>query len=801
MLPLCALFTLALFGTTHHSSPRWCQLVALTFLRVTTGSVKDHEHVVTIRGELYYLAILIFVVRLCVRMHEVVSLLSSSPPREANIDYKPSQRPCQTTQSETFDTVLHNIGSSDFEDEDINALLGTGLGQNSKAIPSLPSPIDSGGFRNSRVSYDSLLDDLDEGDFPIEQPTKRRRLRSSPTKDLTQIQKSLADAEAAFDLSSEADYGKVLTSRIVLSTILKDASLPVGDEIELPSFSSSAPAPATSIAEKTKADLAIELSSDDCFIHDDPVISSSQPVGNSKLRKLSDRTTSLLANLKSSGKHLSVTKPASVRQTASHIRSAVSRANSSRPEDDDNIIDSSQPATISNKSTKSAKSHSKKGTKTALDKEADKQRKQFEKETAKEQRRLEKEQQAKEKQLAADKAEVNRKKTDKKKSSEEMIIELPYSIKGKALGNQVEELTKEVDVDTRYYQLDVDMTNDDATPLAIGTIIKWYRKVKSRYNEELEEYETCASKTEQEKHVLVHLTAEEFCALAVAGPTGHSSDNNDQVHPSEDKMRANLDDYVGLLRTRCQSMTLVFLIQGLIACLKKSANSKNREYAAAVRAMNPDSEAPSSSTTTRPSKKRKTTTPQLDLSFLTTDHIEDLTLHLQLSHQPLHIHHTTSVASSAQQISAFTQHLSTRPYRLTEQSHNLAHASFCMASGQFKTGQGDATETFLKMLEQVNRITPSMALGIVAEGYDTPRHLVEAFQKVEHVTAGIGGHAGGSSRETREAKEKARLMLQDVRKALNKNGARSDKRLGPAASKRLYKVFMSKDENLRDGIV
>lgn len=104
------------------------------------------------------------------------------------------------------------------------------------------------------------------------------------------------------------------------------------------------------------------------------------------------------------------------------------------------------------------------------------------------------------------------------------------------------------------------------------------------------------------------------------------------------------------------------------------------------------------------------------------------------------------------------------------------------------------------MLEQVNRITPSMALGIVTEGYDTPRQLVAGFQKIEKVDTSVIS-AGGSSREAREAKENARLMLQDVRKALNKNGARSDKRIGPAASKRLYKVFMSKDENLRDGIV
>lgn len=745
-------------------------------------------------------------------MADIVDLVSSSPPR-APSSYQPTTA-SNAIKPIVLGTVLQSINSSDFGDEDLDILLDSNLGRKMKArlsqgspkkkpapriIPSLASPIGSDDFRDSGVFDDSVLDNLGEDEFPIDRPAKRRRTGSDLLTNIVSTMEHPVEAEAVFELSSEPDHDKRILERSVSNPLAANVLDLTDHEFELPSFSSSAPPRDTRIVEKTRESSVIELLSDDVPF-EDPVESSSQPIKSTKPQLLSERTASLLANIKSLGKHISITKPTSVRQSGRYTSSKKAKTQTGKAEDDDNIVDSSQPAIRSKSPTKPVETASTKS-KNVTDKEADKEKKRLEKETAKEQKRLEKEQKAAEKQLAADKAEANRKKTDKKKSSEEMIIGMPYSIKGKSIGNQVEELMKQVGVETRYYRLDVDMTGDDSTPMMMGTVIKLYRKVKSRYNEQLEEYETCPLKIEQEKHILIYLTAEEFCAIAAAGPAGTTAARNGEESALEHKMKKNLDTYITLLRSRHSGVTIVLLLQGLSAYLKKSANAKNREYAAAVRSLKPEAEPSSSVTTARPSKKRKQATVQLDLSFLTTDHIDDLTLHLQVSHQPLHIHHTTSVASSAQQISAFTQHLSTRPYRLTEQAHNLAHASFCMASGQFRTGQGDVTETFLKMLEQVNRVTPSMALGIVNEGYGTPKQLVAGFQKIESAAIAGGRSLAGITREEREGKEKARLMLQDVRKAVNKDGGYSDRRLGPAASKRIYRVFMSKDENLRDGIV
>jgi len=90
-----------------------------------------------------------------------------------------------------------------------------------------------------------------------------------------------------------------------------------------------------------------------------------------------------------------------------------------------------------------------------------------------------------------------------------------------------------------------------------------------------------------------------------------------------------------------------------------------------------------------------------------------------------------------------------------------------MERGQVKHGE-DAADTYVKMLQEINRVTASMAYGIAAT-YPSVRDLIRGMRKY------------------------GPLMLEDVKKATNKNGALSDGRIGPAASKRLYKVFMGLD--------
>lgn len=54
-------------------------------------------------------------------------------------------------------------------------------------------------------------------------------------------------------------------------------------------------------------------------------------------------------------------------------------------------------------------------------------------------------------------------------------------------------------------------------------------------------------------------------------------------------------------------------------------------------------------------------------------------------------------------------------------------SSFCMESGQVKTGE-DKDDTFVKMLQEVVRVTPPIAYGIASE-YPSVLSLVKAFRK------------------------------------------------------------------------
>ncbi|KAK5955628.1 hypothetical protein OHC33_003269 [Knufia fluminis] len=747
-------------------------------------------------------------------MHEVIELLSSSPPACAPARSRPGTAP-QPVQRQTYnvqdETIHPRLPDIDlFDGAAIDAMLMSSPRDRKPTarLPQQSSPADAlhaapaANLRGSARFDDSILDGLDEPGFPIEQPAKKRKL-TPPTVKGAAID-VLASVNEIFDLSSEPDIvPRLPNQRLSTGTNVTVHDLDDDDDgLGLPSFSSSAPEPRHNAVTATiprSKDPVVEILSDDDAVANDPIMSSSQPVKPARAPGWSNRTSSVLANIKQTNSRASTHSRESSLTNSTMLKQSKPRQMTKAKIDElDNIVDSSQPGAVSvspekrSNATKKAKAPAK-PRKTAAEKEAEQ-----------EEKRLAKERQAAEKQLAADKAEVNKRKTDRKKSAEEMLVCMPTVFKGKAIGNQVEGYMKEINVQVSFYDDEVDMTRNDGEVKSLGKVIKWKRKVTATYDEGTEEWVPLGrTKIQPEKHILVYLTGEEFCTIAAAGPHGDISGTTSP--PTEETMKENLSTYIVLLNSQHPACTIILLIEGLSSFTKRIANTKNREFQASVRAQNINPEDATSTSSAPASsiqapKKRKQTKPQIDLTFFTNDITEILQLHLQLSHQGLQIHHTTSLATSAKQIDSFTQHLSTRPYRQTELSRNLSHASFCMASGQFRTGQGDATETFIKMLEQVNRLTVSMAHGIISAGYDSPAALVRGFKRAEESVTGGARSLGGETGLEREGREKAKLMLEDVRKAANKGGAWNNQRLGPQISKRLWKVFTSGDEDMRDGI-
>jgi crossover junction endonuclease EME1 len=610
-------------------------------------------------------------------------------------------------------------------------------------------------FGSDEFDFTGLLGELD---FPVSQPTKKRKLGSDHT-DVVLAQKPAKPHVYTISDDEDLSLPQVPTAKDERSVALECqqgnlVSDPIG-------FSSSAPEARTASQGKAVVlDLSDDLPED--FMALGESFALSQPTSTVNGRKhLTERTVNLLAGLNE--------KSDAVRSTnRSHKFMAKTQT---RAQSVDDILSSSPMGVEVRKTTKPSKQTDVAKEARGVDRATAQAVKDREKDEEKERKRLAKEQKAKEKQEAADIAEVNKSKTDKKVSVTEMIVEMSHSLRGKSIGTQVQEYMKQLGVDTTFFEEEVDLFQDDEIVESYGGLVKWRRKVKARYNGEAGYWEPIAEHTvEDERHILVHLTASEFAGIATSR-TGSGSNWEGPV--GEQAMMRNLDRHVSDLRKKYRDCKPIYLIEGLEAFLRKNKTAKNRAYTAAVLSQLPPSDPSAPPASSQPRPRKKTTPAAPDYTFIDTDLAESLLLHLQLTHAVL-IHHTTTPSDTAFWIRTFTEHISTIPYRHERMALNDAGAAFCMDTGQVKTGD-DARDTYVKMLQEVQRVTPAMAYGI-ANLYPNVRALVRAFR------------------------EEGPLVLEDVRKGANKDGAVTDSRLGPAVSRRLYKVFMGRNEWSTDGV-
>jgi crossover junction endonuclease EME1 len=366
----------------------------------------------------------------------------------------------------------------------------------------------------------------------------------------------------------------------------------------------------------------------------------------------------------------------------------------------------------------------------AAAKAAEKERKQREKEQLKEAKALEKER-------AAALAEVNKVRTDKKISTPEMILVMPSSV--------TEGL--KVQLGTLLDGLGVEYTTWDSP---VANAFKWRRKVKSRFDEEMGRWEPIPQQIKPENHALVLLTAEEFIGMAVS----------DAVDSNVSQTKRHFPDH-----------EIIYILEGITPWMRKNRNIRNRRFTSGVRAQ--DQAAPETATAAAPStaaSSRRRRNNAAAEEYISETIIEDAMLQLQVEHDVL-IHHTAAPLETAQWIVAFTQHISTIPYKKLRDKMTSS-AGFCMESGQVRTGD-DSRDTYIRMLQEIARVTAPIAYGIVSE-FDTVSKLVRGLEQ------------GGP------------LRLESVRKSANKDGAVSDRTVGQAVSRRIHKVFTGKDEMSTD---
>lgn len=246
--------------------------------------------------------------------------------------------------------------------------------------------------------------------------------------------------------------------------------------------------------------------------------------------------------------------------------------------------------------------------------------------TIKERKAREKEVKVREKQKEAALAEVNKSRLDKKITGPEMIVDLPASINGQAVDTQIREHLKHLEIEATSYQS------------ALPNVIRWRRKVKSRYNKEKEHWEPLGRmEIDDEKHVICIMSAEEFVALASANR------NSPDVETHVLNLKTNFDDY-----------KVIYLIEGLTPWMRKNSTTLNRAYQAAVRSQMDDDQ---NSAPAPAPRRRKPAHEHVD-----PDMIEDALLRLQVVNGCL-IYHTAIPSETAEWVANFTQHISTIPSR------------------------------------------------------------------------------------------------------------------------------------------
>ncbi|QKX58093.1 uncharacterized protein TRUGW13939_05214 [Talaromyces rugulosus] len=632
----------------------------------------------------------------------------------------------------------------------------------SKLLPSSPN------FLSDEFDPSSSLFVYDE----LERSVKKRKVTPElpPVKDklspLSRVDQFAAKDESFFTFSDDfvdspalpppsRGVAAVSRSTTIISTKATTGTMKTytweGEESDPIVFTSSAPERTTTkerqqsrLGHKNSAAITIDDDDDiqdfsDPFTSRDDILDKllDEPQPTLK-RGLSDRTASLLASLNDT----------TSKTSGGPVRTG-KRSNTF--EFDDSLSDIlEQPKKAPQPKAKPKLSLEEKTAK-AKDREAARAQREREKEAEKEKKRMQKEEKAKEKQLAADIAEVNKSKTHKKESMPEMIVDMSQSFEETSIGNQVVEYVKQLGASHTFFES------------RIPNVVKWRRKKKAQYLEDAGRWEPCPLRIVPEKYVLIMLTAQEFVDMVI-DPSGDTSGNSQTLEQNVLKLK---HVYPG-----CNT---IYLIENLSGWMRKNSNSRNRAYQAAVlRQMNDTNQLDNPSQGTEnsqanKSRRKKTKKPE-DTPPVDDDIIEDALLQLQVTHNCL-IYHTASAGETAEWIKNFSEHISTVPYRHVQMTEHDG-AAFCMETGQVKTGE-DKSDTFVKMLQEVTRVTAPMAYGIITK-----------YPSVADLVKGMKRHGP--------------TMLEDVRKSANKNGTLTDSRIGLAVSKRLYKVFMGLDEGSAD---
>lgn len=573
----------------------------------------------------------------------------------------------------------------------------------SKSLPSQPAA------RKTSLNLSTLVPNISSDDFdfpvcddPFGRTPKRLRLSPTPTPVAEESKEASSKKDPFLTFLSDADPSFLSDNERERDTDARKKKTYTweGEESDPIVFTSSAPEPAVHTTSKRSSTnktstILIDDDIDDPPLTSDPFDKFLNP--DKSDNALSERTVRLLAEINERSKEgTAKQRKKTTRSITPDISASKGKSRPGKPKNcvqsdedslDDPVKKPKRPAKLS-AAEKEAR---------AQERQEAKARREQERELEKERKRKLKEQKAKEKQIAADIAEVNKVKLDKKVSTPEMIVDLSTSFEETRIGTQVGEYMKQLGVEKTFFGS------------RIPNIVKWRRKVTANYNDEAGRWEPCSLEIRPEGHVLCFLPAQDFVDMVAADAASVDS--------------TALENHVLKIQGSYPGCKRIYLIEGLTAWMRKNKNSRNRSYQAAVkRQMEQDSPSENATSSQPTGRRRKTKKPDAPPP-IDENLIEDALLQLQVAHSCL-IHHTAAQPESAEWIKNFTEHVSTIPYR--QERMNFNDAAFCMEVGQVKSGEDNA-DTFIKMLQEVHRLTAPVAYGIAAH-YPTVTALVNGMK-------------------------------------------------------------------------
>ena len=492
-----------------------------------------------------------------------------------------------------------------------------GTSQNGPRQPKLGAPATFASDNSTCLPEDAKL--LDDGYACVENLPKRRKLSSSSVTEIQQADDSAKSIHCGSPSSKRAPSAFKITNRdrihILSDDILFTSSADFKNVVE----NAMVPQPKEQTVESADESLP-----EDFFTMEASNLAPS----------VSNRTASLLAKLKRppSSKNFSVPKPTFAAKGPPKRTSWPSKLQQERlpenpsSEEDDRAHRKALKKPQLTEEEKAARRDEREKVRAevaaqkARDKDKERRRKLAEREAK-----------ARDKQRVADLTEVNKVKKDKKETSKEMIVDLPMSIAGQRVNDQIREFLKNLGVESNTYQ----------SPVL--DVIRWRRKVDSLFDEGKGYRVAVPRAVQDENHILCLLSAKDFIKLVTAVSTRGDS--------------RTLEEHIQNLEANYDRCTPIYLIEGFHAWMRKNRNLRNREYQAAVLDQANADDVEASCRYHRPSRRRKATEVYVD-----EDLIEDALLRLQIMNNCL-IHHTATAFESAEWVANFTQHISQIPYR------------------------------------------------------------------------------------------------------------------------------------------